>query len=93
LSASSNGSNGYVNGFVNGQPNGHAAIRAAAKKGVRKQPSMNRNSWSFSTSTQSMSVDVIAPKGVTSPILGPTKTDAILVNKPMKLETSKIPSL
>ena len=95
LSASSISSKGHVNEHI-GPPNGHAAIRAAGKLGVRKQRSINRNSWSpFSTSTQSRPVTVLAPVGVTPSAVGPAKTvaDAILVQEPMKLETTKLANL
>lgn len=92
LSASSS----CTNNHVNGPPNGHAAIRAAGKLGIRKQRSMNRNSWSpFSTSSTPRSAAILAPIAVTPCVLGSAKvtTNAILVNKPIKLGTTKLPGL
>lgn len=94
-SASSTSSYGYPNGHITALPNGHAAIRAAGKLGIRKQRSMNRNSWSpFSTSTHPRPV-AVAPISVPPSTPGPAKprTNAILVNKPIKLERNKLGSL
>lgn len=93
LSASSVSSNSHINGHTAGLLNGHAAIRAAGKIGVRKQRSMNRNSWSpFSTSVQPRPVVILQPIGVTPPILASAK-DVIMESKPIKLETSKLSNL
>jgi hypothetical protein len=93
LSASSSNSNSHVNGHTAVLPNGHAAIRAAGKIGVRKQRSINRNSWSpFSTSVQPRPVVILQPMGVTQPILASTK-NVTMESKPIKLETSKLSNL
>lgn len=94
LSACSVNSNGYTNGHSVTLPDGHAAIRAAGKLGVRKQRSMNRNSWSpFSSSAQPRSSVAVAVSMTTTPptpVPERNETETILVNKPIKLQTGKL---
>ena len=93
LSASSTASNSHVH--INGPLNGHEAIRAAGKLGIRKQRSMNRNSWSpFSTSTQPRSVaGILTSMGAKPSMIGPAKAGTDTKSKPTRLETTKLPGL
>lgn len=74
---------------------GHAAIRAAGKLGIRRQKSMNRNSWSPSAFSMAgppkSAVTLLVSTNAAASILAPEKgvSDTIVVN-PIKLEKSKL---
>ncbi|KAF9467800.1 hypothetical protein BDZ94DRAFT_1155311 [Collybia nuda] len=95
---SSAGSSGSGASHLNGSllvPDGHAAIRAAGQLGIRKQKSMNRNSWSpYSTAGQprvAAAVALLVSTDATTPILAPEKPSAsTIVVKPITFEKSKL---
>jgi hypothetical protein len=71
---------------------GHAAIRAAGQLGIRRQKSMNRNSWSpYSVAGQPRAAVTLLVSTGTTPMLAPEKqpTETIVV-KPIKFEKSKL---